>query len=82
MDLYGAGQRLLNGDRVRRRSWAPGRVLYYVDTPGRLTKRSLTLLTPHGAHRYLVHSIDARATDWEVLHGPPQSALGGRGLQG
>lgn len=84
MDLYYASRRLMGGDRARRRSWAPGRVVYLVDPPAHSLSnmRRLTLLTPHGAHRYVPHSIDARAQDWEVLNGPPTNPAARGGLQG
>lgn len=71
---------LLNGHKVRRASWFAGiHVLFVPRTkgPGDLVTDallrallSLTILTLDGAHRYIPHSVDRKATDWEILYGP------------
>lgn len=78
---------LLNGLAVRRSSWAPGcsvvlmsRKDYARPPTGGVDQLlgalNLALLTPGLPHRYFTHSVDRRATDWEILHGTPELAAG------
>lgn len=72
---------VLDGVLVRRRAWSPDVGMTFLAGAGTLRRGMLTLLTPAGPHRYLPHTIDVRATDWEVLtNGTPQDAPTGRGL--